>query len=265
VEQKQQSNGNGAGHRGLLILNADDWGRDTENTQRIYECSARNRLSSVSAMVFMRDSERASHLAREQGIDAGLHANLTTPFTAKNCPSQVADRQNEIVRYLKGSRIARVVFNPLLRRQFEYVVAAQIDEFRRLYGSNPVRIDGHHHMHLCANVLLGRLLPEGIVVRRNFSFAAGEKGRFNRSYRRLIDGLLMRRYRVTDYFFSLPPLQPESRLERIFGLSRDAVVEVETHPVNQQERRFLLGDEFIRLTREVRVAQSFDVAGVSKL
>jgi predicted glycoside hydrolase/deacetylase ChbG (UPF0249 family) len=148
---------------------------------------------------------------------------------------------------LKGNRFARTVFNPFLRNEFEYVVRAQIDEYRELYGSDPTRIDGHHHMHLCANVLFGHLLPSGTKVRRNFSFNPGEKGLFNRSYRRFVDGLLARRHRITDYFFSLPPLEPASRLERIFSLASESEVEVETHPVNSEEHRFLMGEEFLKL------------------
>src|SRR5580704_8891452 len=64
---------------GLLILNADDWGRDRETTERIFDCVRRGTVSSVSAMVFMQDSERAAGIAREANVDAGLHMNFTTP------------------------------------------------------------------------------------------------------------------------------------------------------------------------------------------
>src|SRR5947199_391206 len=79
-------------------------------------------------------------------------------------------------------RLAPVVFHPGLVRSFEYVVAAQRQEFSRLYRAEPERVDGHHHMHLCANVLLGGLLPRGTLVRRNFSFQRGERSFFNRLY-----------------------------------------------------------------------------------
>src|SRR4029077_20103780 len=63
---------------GVLIINADDWGRSQETTDRIAECVAHGAVSSVSAMVFMEDSERSAVIARERGIDAGLHLNFTT-------------------------------------------------------------------------------------------------------------------------------------------------------------------------------------------
>src|SRR5258708_25144263 len=58
---------------GVLIVNADDWGRDYETTARTLECALHGTISSVSAMVFMQGSERAAAIARERGIDAGLH------------------------------------------------------------------------------------------------------------------------------------------------------------------------------------------------
>src|SRR5437762_3797838 len=57
-------------HRtGLLIVNADDWGRDLYTTGRILDCCARGVVSSVSAMVFMEDSERAAAMALQLGIE----------------------------------------------------------------------------------------------------------------------------------------------------------------------------------------------------
>jgi hypothetical protein len=227
----------------MLIVNADDWGRDRETTRATLDCVSCGAVSAVSAMVFMVDSERAAALAREHRIDTGLHLNFTTPFSAPDCPPRLAERQTVLRRYLRRHRFARVFVRRGLARDFDYVVRAQIDEFRRLYGAQPVRFDGHHHMHLCANVLAQRLLPAGSIVRRNFSFEPGEKGYLNRLYRRLIDRRLARRHRLADFFFSLPPLEPPSRLARIVALARDHVVEVETHPVNSDEYRFLLAGQ----------------------
>jgi len=235
-------------------MNADDWGREPLTTNSILDCALRGAVSSVSAMVFMADSERAATMARERGIEAGLHLNLTTSFSAPGCPARLVERQQELARYLLRHRLAQVVFHPGLVRSFEYVVAAQLDEFRRLYGADPDRLDGHHHMHLCANMLLGGLLPPGTLVRRNFSFQAGEKSLWNRLYRRFVDDMLARRHRLVDFFFSLAPLEPPGRLQRIFSLAREFVVEVETHPVQPEEYRLLTGGEIFRLAGDVRIA-----------
>jgi len=244
---------------GLLIVNADDWGREHETTDRALDCFERGALSSVSAMVFMEDSERASAIARERGIDAGLHLNLTVPFTGRCTPSGLAGHQCRISRYLQEHRYSQAIFHPGLTSSFRYSVAAQLAEFGRLYGTAPRRIDGHHHMHLCANVVLGRLLPAGTVVRRNFSFGPGEKSFLNRLYRRTLDRTLARRHRMADLFFSLPPLEPPDRLRKIFSLASNLVVEIETHPVNPDEYRFLAEGDIFSWVGDVPVAAGYGI------
>jgi len=240
---------------GALIVNADDWGRDRDTTERIAECARHGSISSVSAMVFMEDSERSAAMARDHGIDCGLHLNLTTAFSS-GVPPRLLEHQARIARYLRSHRVAPALFHPGLTSSFAYVVASQLDEFRRLYGASPERIDGHHHMHLCANIVFGQMLPNAIMVRRNFSFRPGEKSWVNRRYRCLIDYLLKRRHRVTDFFFCLPPMEPESRLQQIFSLARQFVVELETHPVKPDEYKFLNGT-FLRLTQDIRLAPRY--------
>lgn len=243
---------------GVLIVNADDWGRNSLNTDRTLACIRRGAVSSVSAMVFMEDSERAADMARSRGIDAGLHLNFTTPFSSCGRSVDLAERQMEVAGYLRGSRLAQAVFNPLLASSFDYVMKAQVDEYFRLYGALPERLDSHHHMHLCANVIWGGLLPTGTTVRRNFSFQPGEKSLWNRLYRQALDRRLARRHQMTDYFFSLAPLEPLGRLLQVFTLARRHVVEVETHPVNEQEYSFLAGGEIFRHIEGLEIASRFD-------
>jgi len=240
-----------------LIVNADDWGRDIETTDRILECVTIGTVSSTSAMVFMTDSERAADLARERGVDCGLHLNFTTPFSAPDCSSLLMKHQGQVIHYLRRNRLAQTVYHPGLASSFEYVAATQVEEFERIFGSKPRRLDGHHHMHLCANVLFGRLLPAATIVRRNLSFRPCEKSRINLLYRGAIDRVLAKRHQLTDYFFSLPPLEPESRIDEILSIARRSIVEVETHPVNPEEYRFLTSGEILRRTRDLQIARGF--------
>ncbi|HEY6768052.1 MAG TPA: ChbG/HpnK family deacetylase [Candidatus Sulfotelmatobacter sp.] len=248
---------------GCLIINADDWGRDRATTDRIRECFDTRAISSASAMVFMEDSPRAAEVAHQRGLDCGLHLNLTQAFSAPSVAAQLAGQHSRVVRYLRRSRFAQVCFHPGLANAFEYAVKAQVEEFWRLYGRLPERIDGHHHMHLAANVLLQGLIPEGSIVRRNFSFTAGEKSWGNRMYRGFQDRRLARKYRMTDYFFSLPPLDPASRLEEIFRLAQTAFVEVETHPVNAEEHQFLADGEIWRRNRGLPISNRYRVANLN--
>ncbi len=250
---------------GVLIINADDWGRDAQTTDRILECVLRGAVSSASAMVLMEDSERAAAVAREQGVDVGLHLNFTTPFSAPAAPGRLAKHHERVAHFLLRNRLSQVVYHPGLASSFEYVVAAQLEEFRRIYGAEPRRVDGHHHMHLCANVLFAGLLPAGTIARRNFSFQPGEKSGVNRFYRGVIDRILARRHRLTDFFFSLPPLEPAERLDRIFAVASRSVVEVESHPINRDEYRFLTEGSIQRCAGEVSIAPRFTLSRAGSL
>ena len=224
---------------GRLIVNADDWGLDAATTDAIRRCIRQGVVESTSAMVFMADSQRAAGLARADEIDCGLHLNFTEAFTATDLPPGLAADHARVAAYLRRSPLCRYVPHPGLAAAFRRLVDAQLAEYHRLYFRAPARIDGHHHMHLCANVLVAGLLPTGVVIRRNFTFAAREKGIVNRTVRALQDRWLARRYRIRDFLFNLHPIEPVDRLAAIVALSRDAAVELEVHPGRPEESTFL--------------------------
>jgi len=244
---------------GALIINADDWGQDRDTTDRTLDCIRCATVSSVSAMVFMEDSERAAAMALEHRVSTGLHLNLTSPFSASGVATTLVEHQQRLTRHLRCHRLAPVVYHPALSSSFEYVVRVQLDEFQRLYGVSPERIDGHHHMHLCSNVVFGKLLPPGTIVRRNFSFRSGEKGLANRLYRNSIDRILRKRHDTTDYMFALPPLNFPDRWRRIFSLARQFSVEVETHPMNLAEYLYLTQGEVLQQADGVPIATSYAI------
>lgn len=250
----------GPAFNAALIINADDWGLDCNVTDRTLECLLEGVVSSVSAMVFMEDSERAAVVAQQQGVNAGLHLNLTTAFTASNCSSRLLEHQRKLIRVLRPRGLSSAIYHPGLKSSFEYVVNAQLEEYGRLYGMPAKRVDGHHHMHLCANVLSQKLLPAGTIVRRSFSFAPGEKSALKLWYRRWRDKQLARRHSMADYFFALPPMDPPGRLERIFALATRFRVEVETHPANQDEYTFLMNGELRRRAGSARIARGYSLA-----
>jgi len=241
----------------VIILNADDWGRDRATTDLSLECIRVGAISSVSAMVFMADSERAADLARLHGIDTGLHLNLTLPYSTPQRLLRLLEHQERLSRFLRSNRLAPVLYHPGLARSFEYVVRVQLEEYERLFGVPPNRLDGHHHMHLCANVVKQRLLPEGVIVRRNLTFPPGEKGFLNRFYRRRQDRRLASRHVLTDFFFDLQPFEPRNRLAKILELAAHFDIEVETHPIRDEEFRFLVNGELIRYAEDISVSRGY--------
>jgi predicted glycoside hydrolase/deacetylase ChbG (UPF0249 family) len=237
----------------MLIINADDWGRCTIDTEAILKCHIQNRISSISAMVFMEDSQRAATLAKENKIDVGLHLNFTEPFTGRGVPSEIARYQNRTQRFLCANKYAVLFYNPFLRSAFRCLYQAQLEEFVRLYGASPSHIDGHQHMHLCANMVLDGVIPKGQRVRRSFSFWPGEKNSLNRTYRHFVDAWLARRYRLTDFFFALSQTLAGERRERVMELAKTAKVELMTHPREVKEYNYLLSDACSEMLRHLEI------------
>lgn len=231
----------------MLTVNADDLGLEFKTSNRIISCYNSDRIHSASGMVFMADSERAADLALSNKMPTGLHLNFDQPFTSSNLNPKLIRYQTEIKKFLQ-KKFNQVIYNPFLKEAFEYVFYAQWDEFIRLYGDEPKRIDGHHHMHLCMNMLVSFKYPKKIFIRRNFSFKIWEKNPFNIFYRYLVDRWLNINFQCQDYFFSITPIKKE-RLEKIILLSKHANVELMVHPGLEKEFKFLMGDKWLRIIK----------------
>lgn len=229
----------------MLIINADDWGRTPVETDAALACHRSGRVTSVSAMVFMHDSERAAQLAQDHGLDVGLHLNLSQRYNGRMPSKSIADAQSRIVTFMLRSKYAVLFYHPSLRTDFQTVYDTQIDEFTRLYGQLPSHVDGHQHRHLCANMMIDPIIPRGQKVRRNFSFSAGEKNFLNRTYRSLIDKWLHRRYRLVDHFFSLSQCLESNGMDRVTDLARVSTVELMAHPVKSDESAYLMSDAWL--------------------
>lgn len=236
----------------MIIVNADDFGRVPAETDAVVSCHDAGGITSTTAMVFMQDSERAAEIASRIGIEVGLHLNLSQRFTAPAVSDGLRRSHERVVRFLTASKYALLLYNPLLRHEFQQVIDAQVEEFTRLYGRRPSYIDGHQHQHLCSNVLIDGLLPARSRVRRSFSFWRGEKSSLNRAYRELIDRALSRRYVVADFFFSLEQCLKTNRLSRVFHLAETSTVELMTHPVNAVEYEYLMSDDHLDAMRRLR-------------
>ena len=190
----------------------------------------------------MEDSERAAELASGSGLDVGLHLNFTQPYTQKELASPLAEYQARIAEFLTNNRFAQLFYHPYLRKQFHYVFRAQVEEFAALYGTAPSHYDGHHHMHLCANVLIDGLIPPHQKIRRSFSFVPGEKRFLNRVHSWLVARWVRSRYRSTDFLYSLSYCRQHGCLGSVLNLARAAKVELETHPEEPEDFDWLMGE-----------------------
>lgn len=229
----------------MLIVNADDLGRSRAETDAAIMCYRRGRITSLSAMVFMEDSERAAGLVKDEGVeDIGLHLNFSQRFTGNVGEGPLGKRHERVVRFLSFSKYALILYNPAVHMDFVYDCKFQLIEYQRLYGKPPSHFDGHQHMHLCTNMLFSGLVPSGARVRRSFSSRAGERGFVKRAYRSAVDKWLGRRYRLTDFFFALAHNLDVGHLKRLRALSENATVELMAHPVKPGEYSFLMSEGY---------------------
>jgi hypothetical protein len=237
----------------MLIINADDFGSTKLATERIMTCFRHGAVTSTSAMVFMEDSERAAEFAKESGLDVGLHLNFTQAFTGTRCNSRGRERQERVARFLTRHKLSQLVYHPGLQTDFQYVFRLQLDEFLLLFSKAPSHFDGHHHMHLCANMLLRRVVPKGEKIRRPFSFFPGQKSSINLLYRWLVNNWIRRTYRAVDFLFSLADCIEFEEFDRIAELAAVASVELETHPEEPGELAWLMGNGYAQFRGKVRL------------
>jgi predicted glycoside hydrolase/deacetylase ChbG (UPF0249 family) len=202
-------------------------------------------------MVFMSDSCRAAALAKDVGLETGLHLNFSLPFDGPTPSPRLLEFQRPIVAYLRRGKWPQVVYNPFLKQNFEYVYKAQFDEYCHLYNKTPDKIDGHNHMHLCMNMMVTRLCPVGQRMRRTFSFRPGEKPLINRLYRKWLDRRLLRYYSCADFFFSIEPIQDHTRLGNILSLAGSFDVELMVHPAYKDHYGFLMSPIYRTLISSV--------------
>ncbi|MCL2688737.1 MAG: ChbG/HpnK family deacetylase [Chitinispirillia bacterium] len=246
----------------MLIINADDWGASISATSRIEECVKAGVIDTVSAMVYMKDSRRAVRISKNLKIDTALHLNFTAPFDGDNVPKRILESQLKIISYLKSKKSAQFIYNRALHPHFDYVYKAQYDEYCELFGSAPQRIDGHNHMHLCANMLAGKFIPAQTRVRRNIHFIDEKKSILNRAYRSIVDLYLTKRYYCTDYFLHIHQFMREDSEKRTAGLknlaemSKKAEIELLVHPHQTEDYEFVMSDEFKILTNRVYRAKT---------
>lgn len=237
----------------MLIINADDLGRDTISTDTCLDCFRRKRITSASLMVFMADSARAAELAKSENLETGLHLNLVMPYEDSGISDRARQAQETTTRFFRKGPWTQVIYNPFITKAVAASFSSQLEEFRRLFGRDPAHINGHKHFHLSLNMVCGRVLPAGAAVRRSFTFYKGEKKLLNRLYRRRVDAWLLKQHISSDAFFSLKPVNDLARLERIFNLSKTSCVELMVHPWSPDQYALLTGDKFLQMAGSVEL------------
>jgi predicted glycoside hydrolase/deacetylase ChbG (UPF0249 family) len=211
-------------------------------------------VTSATAMMWMEDTERAAELALDAGLPTGLHLNLTQPFEGASAPPQVRERQLRLTERFQNLALLRWIYDPRMSGLVKSVVADQFERFQELYGRAPTHVDGHRQAHLALNVVLGSVLPEGIMLRR-------AKTMRETPPRRLRHALVSRRFHTTDVMLPIGDLYgdgPERLPERL-AVAREHTVEVMTHPAWKQDREWLGSSEWAAAVSELPVGSFADL------
>lgn len=239
--------------RGLLIVNADDWGGYPEMTDATLRCFEAGAVSSTTAMVYMQDSDRAAELALSAGIPTGLHLNLTQPFNDPATPPDVRERQRKLTTRFRRRQLRRWTYDPSLRGLFERVIMDQFERFHDLYGRAPVHVDGHEHAHLAFNVLFSGALEKGTALRCGGAVTGSPA-------RRVRQWILKRRFRTPDLLRSLETFYPcWDRLSEELAVAHEVSLEVSTHPEWPDNYARLLSPEWTCALSEHRLGSYADL------
>jgi predicted glycoside hydrolase/deacetylase ChbG (UPF0249 family) len=235
---------------GLLIVNADDFGYDERSTDAAAECFARGRITSVSAMVYMRDSERAAAIAREARVPVGLHLNLSEPYTGSDVAEGARRRQARLAERFRGEwlRVRRWVYDPMIRRDVDGCIGEQLERFQALYGASPSHVDGHKHVQVSPNVFLSRAVRPGTRMRTALHLDATLLRPGRAARRRLME----KRFTSTDYCFDF------AERERALQLARESTVELVVHPA-LRDYAALLSNDWARALERVRLGSFADL------
>jgi predicted glycoside hydrolase/deacetylase ChbG (UPF0249 family) len=222
----------------VLIVNADDFGATRSTTDAICETFDAAAITSTSAMVWMSDSARAAGIALERDLPLGLHLNLTLPFSGRDVPQSVRERQLRLTEVFTRDGWWKEAGRRFDRKLLQAAIDDQLERFCEQFGQ-PTHIDGHHHVHLYAAVL--DLLPQTWPIRPPLRAPAQADARHNKRERHL-----HRRFRAPDLAFALVRLQQaagEAGLE-VLDCARRQCVEVMAHPRQPGEMEFLLSSEW---------------------
>jgi predicted glycoside hydrolase/deacetylase ChbG (UPF0249 family) len=250
----------------LLIVNADDFGYNEAATDPIAETFRAGLITSTTAMVYMRDSDRAAEIAREIGLPVGLHINFTEPFDDPGVPADVRERHLAMVRKFGGPsfvfRSRRWIYDPRLQSAVDRCVADQLERFEGLYGGPPTHIDGHMHVHVCPNIGRAGPIAPGTKVRNALGNRPLARGPMSHLIA-LRQRILLRDRLSTRYFLNITDMHPEfidggpaSRL----GLAKEASTEVMVHPGFAHEYTLLASPEWQEWIEGLRLGSYRDLS-----
>jgi predicted glycoside hydrolase/deacetylase ChbG (UPF0249 family) len=136
-----------------LIINADDFGYNSNVNAAIVDCFQKKIINSATIMVNMDGFEEAIILAKQNGFDdkIGLHINLTEgkPLTNLSGTGLV---DNNGLFIMKAISNPRFLFSSITKNKIKNEIRAQYDQLVAS-GINPSHFDSHQHVHILPSLV----------------------------------------------------------------------------------------------------------------
>jgi predicted glycoside hydrolase/deacetylase ChbG (UPF0249 family) len=131
-----------------LIINADDFGYNSNINAAIVTCFKKNLITSTTIMVNMDGFEEAIRLASVHRLESniGLHVNLTEgkPLTDLS-GTGLTDQNGNFIMQVVFSKPS-ILISPSTRKKIKTEIKAQYDKLIKS-GIYPTHIETHQHVH----------------------------------------------------------------------------------------------------------------------
>jgi len=130
-----------------LIINADDFGYNSNINAAIVSCFQKSLINSTTIMVNMEGFEEAVKLADKYGFKdkIGIHLNLTEGKSLTNLSgTSLVDEKGYYI--MKSAFNPRLLFSSKSKKKIKAEIRAQYNKLLS-FGIEPTHIDSHQHVH----------------------------------------------------------------------------------------------------------------------
>ena len=222
-----------------LIINADDYGMNSNCTRAITACLEKGWITNTSLMVNMPSTEEAVALARGRGLldHIGLHLNFTEGYPLSERIRDNREFCDESGRFNWGFRASyKVCVRPLSaqsKRDLAEETRAQVERYLAL--GLPIRhFDSHHHSHL-----VFRVIPTIFSVLKEYGFKSVRRPPNLATHQKLKSKIYyplnerLKQWRMSPYGFCRTDFMgPLADLRKRFPkLPQDCTIDLMVHPM----------------------------------
>jgi predicted glycoside hydrolase/deacetylase ChbG (UPF0249 family) len=152
-----------------LIINADDFGWDSDATQAILNLADNHKITSttiIANMVRVRDLYSLNRLSH---VSTGIHVNLISgyPSSSSDKVASLIDKSGQF--YRADQLLTRFLLGKVKQSELEIEIVNQI-EFLRRHHLKISHADSHKHIHqypILGAVIIRILKKQGIIKIRN--------------------------------------------------------------------------------------------------